>query len=58
MSIKDMKIESLQEEIKDNSCIISYIENQSQEMKQMLTCVLDTDPIKPTINSYIKDYLY
>lgn len=55
---KDIQIEKLQEEQRDSSCVLSYVENQSQEMKQMLQGVLDTDPIKPVINSYIKEYLY
>jgi len=55
---KDYQIEKLQEELKDKSCILSYVETQTQEMKQMLQEVLNTDPIKPIINSYIKEYIY
>lgn len=55
---KDFQIEKLQQEISDNSCVLSYVENQTQEMKHMLREVLDTDPSKPIINSYIKEYLY
>lgn len=58
MSRKDIQIEKLKEEQRDSSCILSYVENQTKEMKQMLQGVLDTDPIKPVINSYIKEYLY
>lgn len=53
---KDFQIEKLQEEQRDSSCILSYVENQAQEMKQMLRAVLDTDPIKPVINSYMNEY--
>lgn len=55
---KDFQIETLQQEQRDSSCVLSYVENQAQEMKQMLRGVLDTDPIKPVINSYMKEYLY
>jgi len=55
---KDSQIEKLQQEIRDNGCILTYVENQAQEMKQMLKGVLESDPIKPVINSYIKEYLY
>ena len=55
---KEFQIETLQQEQRDSSCILSYVENQTQEMKQMLRGVLDTDPIKPVINSYIKEYIY
>jgi len=55
---KDFQIETLQQEQRDSSCVLSYVETQAQEMKQMLQGVLDTDPIKPVINSYIKEYLY
>lgn len=55
---KDIQIEKLQQEQTDNSCVLSYVENQTQEMRQMLRGVLDTDPIKPVINTYIKEYLY
>lgn len=54
---KDFQIEQLQQEVSDNGCIMSYVENQAQEMKQMLRGVLDTDPIKPVINTYMKEYL-
>lgn len=47
----------LEEEVRDGSCVIEYVENQAQEMKQMLRAVLETDPIKPVINTYIKEYL-
>lgn len=36
---KDTKIEQLQEEVRDICNILSYIENQAQEMKQILTVV-------------------
>lgn len=55
---KEFQIETLQQEQRDSSCILSYVENQTQEMKQMLRGVLDTDPIKPVIYSYIKEYIY
>jgi hypothetical protein len=54
---KDFQIEKLQQEISDNGCILSYVEVQAQEMKQMLRDVLETDPIKPVINTYIKEYI-
>ena len=54
---KDIQIEKLQEEIRDNSCVLSYIENQTHQIKHILKDVLDTDPIKPVINSYITEYL-
>jgi len=57
MSRKDIQIEKLKEEQRDSSCILSYIENQVQEMKQMFKGVLDTDPINPVINQYIRDYI-
>lgn len=55
---KDTQYEKLQEELHDAKCIIAYVENQAQEMKQMLKAVLDTDPVKPVINTYMKEYLY
>ena len=54
---KDLEYENLKEEVRDYSSIVGYLENQKIEMKELLTRVLDTDPIKPVINSYIKDYL-
>ncbi len=55
---KDTQCEKLQEELSDSKHILSYVENQAQEMKQMLKAVLDTDPVKPVINTYMKEYLY
>lgn len=55
---KDTQCEKLQEELSDSKYILSYVENQAQEMKQMLKAVLDTDPVKPVINTYMKEYLY
>ncbi len=55
---KDAQCEKLQEELHDGRCIIAYVENQAQEMKQMLKAVLDTDPVKPVINTYMKEYIY
>jgi len=55
---KDSQCKKLEQEVQDESCILAYVENQVQEMKQMLQAVLDTDPIKPDINTYIKKYLY
>jgi hypothetical protein len=54
---KDKQCENLEQELRDSGCIMSYVENQAQEMKQMLRAVLDTDPVKPVINTYIKEYL-
>jgi hypothetical protein len=54
---KDGQCEKLEQEVRDGSCILAYVENQAQEMKQMLKAVLDTDPVKPVINTYIKEYL-
>lgn len=54
---KEEEYETLNQDLQDSNCIISYVENQAQEMKQMLRTVLETDPIKPIINSYIKEYL-
>ena len=54
---KETQCENLQQELRDGSCILTYVENQAQEMKQMLRAVLDTDPVKPVINTYIKEYL-
>jgi hypothetical protein len=55
---KDTQCEKLEQELRDGNCILAYVENQAQEMKQMLKAVLDTDPVKPVINTYIKEYLY
>ena len=55
---KDIQIKKLKEEERDSSCILSYVENQRQEMNKLLQGVLDTDPIKPVINSFIKENLY
>ena len=57
MARKDTECENLKEDVRDYSCIVGYLENQIIEMKELLTQVLDTDPMKPVINSYIKDYL-
>jgi hypothetical protein len=54
---KDTQCEKLKQEIQDGSCILAYVENQAQEMKQMLRTVLNTDPVNPVINMYIKEYL-
>jgi hypothetical protein len=54
---KDTENARLEEEVRDGTCVIAYVENQAQEMKQMLRAVLETDPIKPAINIYIKEYL-
>lgn len=54
---KDARCEKLKQEVRDGTCIQVYIENQIQEMKQLLQSVLDTDPVKPLINTFIKDYL-
>lgn len=58
ISRKDIIIENFQQELNDNISILSYVENQANEMKEMLKNVLETDPIKPVINSYVKEYLY
>jgi hypothetical protein len=50
-------IQEMGEDILDKNCIISYMEQQVQDMKTMLLGVLDTDPIKQSINDYIKYYL-
>lgn len=50
-------IEELEQDISDKNSIISYMEQQVQDMKTMLLGVLDTDPIKQSINDYIKYYL-
>lgn len=55
MAIKDIEIVKLRQEVSDNGHILSYVENQAQEMKQMLRGVLETDPIKPLINTYIRE---
>jgi hypothetical protein len=54
---KDTQCENLEQELRDSTCIMAYVENQAQEMKQMLRTVLDTDPVKPVINTYIKEYI-
>lgn len=54
---QDIKIQNLQEEVNETTCIMSYIETQVSDMKKMLESVLDTDPIKPIINTYINEYL-
>lgn len=50
-------IEEMEQDISDKNSIISYMEQQVQDMKTMLLGVLDTDPIKQSINDYIKYYL-
>lgn len=55
---KETQCETLKQELHDGNCILAYVENQAQEMKQMLRAVLDTDPVKPVINTYIKEYMY
>jgi hypothetical protein len=55
---KDTQCEKLEEELRDGSHILAYVENQTQEMKHILQSVLDTDPVKSVINTYIKDYLH
>jgi hypothetical protein len=54
---KDALIGEMERDITDNQCIISYMEQQVQDMKTMLLGVLDTDPIKDRINEYIKYYV-
>lgn len=50
--------DDLRQEINDNNNIVAYIETQARDMSTMLKNVLDTDPIKPQINNYIKEYIY
>ena len=54
---KDAIIGEMERDIADNQCIISYMEQQVQDMKTMLLGVLDTDPIKHQINEYMKYYV-
>lgn len=54
---KEVQCEQLEEELREVNCILAYVENQSNEMKQMLQTVLDTDPIKPVYNTYKQEYL-
>lgn len=55
---KECEIEQLRQEVRDQSCILSYVENQSKEMQNMLNKVAITDPIKPIIDKYINENLY
>ena len=55
---KERECEQLRQEIKDQNSIMSYIENQANEMKQMLKSVSENDPLKHVINTYVKEYLY
>jgi len=55
---KETQCVNIQQELREKSCILSYVENQAQEMKLMLKSVLDTDPVKLVINAYIKEYMY
>ena len=43
--------------IRDQKCMISYVEEQVDTMKDLLIKVCDTDPIKSTINAFIDEYL-
>lgn len=55
---KDIQIEKLNEELRETTCIVSYIENRADEMKQLLKSVSEKDSSKSNINSYLREYSY
>ena len=58
MTRKENECSTLRQEVRVQHSIMSYVEKQSQEMKQILRGVLETDLIKPVIHTYIEEYLY
>lgn len=54
---KDIQIEKLNEEIRDNTCVLSYVENQVNDMKRLLKNVSEKEPVNSKIHTYIKEYL-
>jgi chromosome segregation ATPase len=54
---KENECENLREEIREQTSITCYIENQVSELKDMLHRVSDNDPIKKEFNKYVKEYL-
>ena len=57
MTMIETQNEKLQEEVREGECILEYIQNQAKDMKMLLRGVLETDPIKPVINNYMKENL-
>lgn len=55
---KERQCNILREELRDNISILNYVENQAKEMRAMLKGVSASDPVKPEIDLYMKEYLY
>jgi hypothetical protein len=55
---KYYECEGLREELKEQTCMLAYTENQVESMKHIINLIDDDLPIKKVINTYIKEYCF
>jgi hypothetical protein len=53
---KYYECEKLKEELKEQTCMLSYTENQVETMKHIINLIHDELPCKKVIDTYIKEY--
>jgi hypothetical protein len=52
---KEYECEKLKQELRENSCILNYVENQTKELLEIVKIVSKDSPMKPYVDAYVKD---